>query len=187
MRRGPRDGTRRPTADRIATPGVLEARRTDFGQEEQLLDVLRPRAGAHRAASEADRMPRRRYRWSGKRRQAVIRRAARWRVLPDVSRENARPPHEHGPALVALARLGLVGPRAVRARDGPDLTPSTGAGTGVLRPATVRFKSTAQPSRSRHSRSRGMCPGQHNGWTLSSSAVGSFERRRHSTRTSRQA
>lgn len=29
-------------------------------------------------------------------------------MLPDVSRENARPPHEHGPALVALARLDRV-------------------------------------------------------------------------------
>jgi hypothetical protein len=38
-------------------------------------------------------------------------------VLPDVREGNGHPPYEHGPAFGALARVSVVGPRALRARE----------------------------------------------------------------------
>ena len=41
-------------------------------------------------------------------------------MLPHVRQGNEHPPNEHGPAFGALARVGVVGPCALRARDGAE-------------------------------------------------------------------
>ena len=92
MRRRPRHGTRRTSADGIATPGVPEALGADFGEEEQLLDVLWACSGSHAASTQVARMSRRGSLGLREGRETPGCHPTKWRLLSDViTSMHARP------------------------------------------------------------------------------------------------